>query len=384
MQKIQLVKQRKIVTLSVILVVLMVFTFLGITPLQEYYAKEKEDWRAAVQFLKANSRSKDVVIAEPAGLMPCLLYYYDNITNRGVISLRRYNNSTIHYYELSNNITIVSTGDLNTLEDISSKNDRVWVVSSVSYTPPEIRNWLHDNLTLMEEFPGRIQLYLKQPVSFDAVVFGHVEWNAQVPWEKILDQMGASVTTFNDTTFISDINFSEFDIVVFADFMRPLDDEERLHLKESVQNGVAVVISGLSPWALEAATDGGAGSTVPLTKISSWFGATTFSEASRADKWKVKFTENAIEIMKELDLESEYAFYTLRPNDWSTPTGCTVQPTSLVYAYRVNDGAATIFTHKFGKGVSIFIGPRFGFDSPDAETFKAFLKSLIRFYLGEK
>lgn len=76
-----------------------------------------------------------------------------------------------------------------------------------------------------------------------------------------------------------------------------------------------------------------------------------------------------------LDLNREYAFY--KDSDWSTPTGCLVQPESILYAYRVNDQAATIFSHRFGEGIIIFNGPRYGFMSQDTYEFIAFLRALI-------
>ena len=89
----------------------------------------------------------------------------------------------------------------------------------------------------------------------------------------------------------------------------------------------------------------------------------------------MKFTQNAIEEIKELNLEREFTFYT--DYDWSTPIGCIIEQKAVVYAYRVNDEAATIFTQEFGKGSSTFIGPRYGFYSLDADIFTAFLRHLI-------
>ncbi len=203
---------------------------------------------------------------------------------------------------------------------------------------------------------------------FKAAVFGHLEWEAHVPWKTTLASMDASTKTFDDTTIISNVDISEFDVVVFADFLRPIDDAERLYLDESIQNGLTVIISGLSPENL-------AGGTTNLTRISTWFGATFHTEAPKEDRWKVKFTENAIEIMSDVTLDREYAFY--KDSDWSTPIGAVVKPESVIYAYRVNDGAATIFLHKFGQGTSIFVGPRFGFESTDKWIFVPFIRSLI-------
>jgi len=208
----------------------------------------------------------------------------------------------------------------------------------------------------------------KQQVWFKAAIFNHPQQGTNAIWETMLASMGASTSNFNDTTIFSSINLSEFDIVVFDDFKRSLSDAERLHLEEFIRNGLVVIVSGLSPYYL-------AGGTTNLKSISSWFGATLFSEALKEAKWKVKFTEDAKSIMKDLDLDREYAFY--RDADWSTPIGCLVQPESVVYAYRVNDQAAAIFSRKFGKGTTIFNGARHGFVSLDSPTFIPFLRALI-------
>ena len=203
---------------------------------------------------------------------------------------------------------------------------------------------------------------------FKGAIFSNSKWDANTPWERILTIMVPSIRNLDETSSLLDIDLSEFDIVVFADFLRLLDDMERVYLEESIERGLTVIVSGISPPYL-------AGGGKDLTSIKTWFGATDFSEAPKEERWKVKFKDSAIEIM-DLDLEYEYAFYTI--DDWTSPTGCVVQPESDVYAYRINDGAGTIFLNKYGEGTSIFIGSRFGFSSPDKGTFEVFLQSLIR------
>jgi len=215
--------------------------------------------------------------------------------------------------------------------------------------------------------------YLRTQALFKAAIFSTSIWKADAPWEMILTTMGASTRNFDETSSPLDIDLSEFDLIVFADFLRPLNDTERLYLEETIERGLTVIVSGLSPSYL-------AGGTRDINSISNWFGGTVFSEAPKEERWKVKFNDSAIEII-DIDLEYEYEFYTI--DDWSTPTGCVVQPETVVYAYRVNDGAGTIFLNRFGEGTSIFIGPRYGFNSPDKELFEAFLQSLIKFLLEE-
>ena len=210
--------------------------------------------------------------------------------------------------------------------------------------------------------------YIQTETTFKTAIFATSQWAAATPWKPTLAAIGASTTDFEDSTSLLNINFTDYDIVIFADFSRPLNDTERIHLEESIENGLTVIVSGLSPAYLASGTSN-------LTEISSWFGATLFTEAPKEERWKTKFTENAIDIMDELDLERQYEFYT--DSDWSTPTGCVTGLDAVVYAHRQNDMAATIFSHGYGNGTSVFIGPRFGFDSTDAETFNTFLRSLI-------
>lgn len=270
------------------------------------------------------------------------------------------------------------------LREAKERGVRYLIVESTCITSKELIDlYYHSVNPSWRRIPSEFQLvrakkwayglYLigseeKQQVWFKAAIFSQLQQDANAVWETMLALMGASTSTFDDTTVISSIDLSEFDVVVFDDFRRPLNDAERLHLEESVQNGLIVIVSGLSPYYL-------AGGTTNLISISSWFGATVFSEAPKEARWKVKFNEDAKEIMKDLDLNREYAFY--RDADWSTPIGCLVEPESVVYAYRVNDQAAVIFSHKFGKGATIFNGPRHGFVSPDLPVFIPFLRALI-------
>jgi hypothetical protein len=213
-------------------------------------------------------------------------------------------------------------------------------------------------------------VYIIQPeIWFDVAILGNVE-----PWNSFLEVAGGSIETFNENTFLHDLDFSQFDLVVFNDFRRSIEDIERRHLENAIEKGLTVVNSGLSPYFL-------AGGTVNLTQIQSWFGASAFSEAPKLEKWSVKFTEDAISILNGIDIEHEYSFYT--DLNWSTPIGVSADLDSVVYAYRPEDNLATIISNKFGSGKSIFVGPRFGFYSSDSTTFWSFMQSLIYKYLTE-
>lgn len=265
------------------------------------------------------------------------------------------------------------------LDEAKKKGAKYLIIDSASVNSVELIDLFYYSVNpYWREIPSEFELVKAQrwqygiyrliSPRFKAAIFGHLEWDAQVPWQTILTSLNGSTRTFDDTTIVSDVNLSEFDVVVFADFSRSIDDAERLYLEESIQNGLVAIVSGLSPEKL-------AGGTTNLTRISTWFGATFHTEAPKEARWKVKFTENATEIMSGLDLDHEYAFY--KDSDWSTPIGALVEPESVVYAYRVNDSAPTIFVHEFGQGTSLFVGPRFGFASIDKEVFESFIQSLI-------
>ena len=274
------------------------------------------------------------------------------------------------------------------LEEALKKGVKYILIESTSVSSPELirlyyksvypkSRWTQtpSQLVLVQEEKGTYGLFwIQTELWFKAAIFGTTQWGSHVPWEHTIPLIGGSTKSFNDTTIISNVNLSEFDVVVFSDFLRPLNDTERTFLETAIRDGLTVIISGLSPYYL-------AGGTTNLTRISPWFGATLFSEAPKQERWKTKFTEDATQIMKELVLDREYAFYTA--SDYSTPTGALAKAESVVYAYRVNDQLATIFAYNFGEGTSIFVGPRSGFGSPDAAIFRTFLQSLIVNYISK-
>ena len=348
-----MINVRRLISYILIIILVIAVSFPSI---QSFYYKKIEDWKGISQYLVEHSRSGDVIVIEPDWQRMNLLHYYDpNLKN-----------------------TMIRTIDANLteLEDIVSKNERVWVVygeSPWSVGNLEIGNWLHSRYGLGERFLGKYEndLYLIQPTLFKVAIFHNLEWSPETPWMSLLGIMGASINTFNDTTLITNVNFTEFDIVVFADILRPLSKSERTHLQESIKNGSIVIISGVSPEYLS-------GGTTDLPTISSWFGATVYIGPSNREleNWKVKFTDKATNVM-DLNLEDEYIFYT--DEAWSRPIGCYVPNEEYVYAYRKDDKAATIFLHEFGDGISIYIGPRLEADySPDIYIFRTFVESLIR------
>jgi hypothetical protein len=262
------------------------------------------------------------------------------------------------------------------IKEISQYN-RVWYVYPHNYraafdSDKEKLSWLRQNSESVFDAGGIDVFFLspeEDPLFRAGIFIGYRAETTSAFWISILSSLRASVRIFDETTAISSSSLSGFDIILFIDFGRPLGDFERQIIEESVEKGLVVIPIGLSPYYL-------AGGSYDLTSISSWFGATHFSEAPKEARWKVKFTENATDILKNIDLDYEYEFYTSW--DWSTPTGCTVSPNSVIYAYRVDDQAGAIFSHKYGNGTSIFNGARYGYNSEDAETWKMFLQALVQ------
>lgn len=341
--------------LVVLSLILIVFSCSSIPALLGYYNRpDDENWRGVAQYLEREWQPNDVILVEPEW-------------NRGPF---------LYYYHTNPSESVLTPTSLAEIQGIC-KYERVWHVYPYNYrdvfdSDKEKLYWLYKNSDSVFN-PGGIDVFFLSPEEhplFKAGVFlgSAAEW--AVPfWTSTLLSMGASITVFNETTIISNSSLSGFDIIFFIDFGRAPSALERQIIEESVEKGLVVVLIGLSPYYL-------AGGTYSLTKISSWFGATHLSEAPKEARWKVKFTENATEIMKNIDLDREYIFYT--SNDWSTPAGCTVDPQSVVYAYRVNDEAGAIFSHKFGNGTSIFNGAQYGYYSEDAETWSVFLQASVQ------
>jgi len=137
----------------------------------------------------------------------------------------------------------------------------------------------------------------------------------------------------------------DYDVIVLAEIQRRLEDNELSVLRENVEKGTILILSGISP------------AYVNLEKNSYWLGAKNFAEAPKEAKWNITFTEDALNVLTEINLNKSYALSS--QSFWSSPTGCTsIDPDVLVYAKRVEDGATTIFAKSYFNGVVIFSGVR--------------------------
>jgi len=342
-------------SLAVLSIILMVFSYSSIPGVLGYYNRpDDENWRGVAQYLEREWQPNDFILLEP-------------VWNRGPF---------LYYYHTNPSDSVLTPTSLSEIEGIC-KHNRVWFVypynSRAAFDKDkEIWYWLHQNSDSVFN-PGGIDVFFlspeEQPLFKTGIFLGsRADW-AYTYWISTILSMNTSVRVFDESTAISSSILLEFDAVFFIDFGRALGNLERQTIKESIEKGLVVNLIGLSPYYI-------AGGSHDITSISSWFGATHFSEAPKEARWKVKFTENATDILSNIDLDDEYEFYT--SSDWSTPTGCTVNPNSVIYAYRVDDQAGAIFSHKFGNGTSIFDGARYGYNSKDAETWRLFLQALVQ------
>ena len=337
----------------IIVFIILIISITSITPFSVYFREKKQDWRSVAQYLENEMTANDIVVIEPNYFYQSFSYYFKNQKNTSI---------TFAY------------GNLLELERIHNRNNNLWLIISPSQDNTEITNWANQNSLWMKKYGGNLHLYFilnSSSIRYKAAVFtnialtkNYISW-----WNTLLASIGISTTLFDDAADFSKVELLEYDLVLFIDIKRPPTGVELLYLRESIRNGTTVILNGVSPYWI-------AGGTSDLASINAWFGATVFSEAPYEERWSVKFTDSAKELTANVDTTVEYAFYT--DSDWSTPTATIAEPESVVYAYRVDDGAATIFSHAFGNGIVVFNGIRFGFESDYSDVSQHFLQTLLQ------
>lgn len=196
-----------------------------------------------------------------------------------------------------------------------------------------------------------------------ALVVQHEDWGEE--WVSFLSE-SYLVDAVNDEEDLTPHFSREYKLVVLTEIKRPLTDVELKVLQQKVANGAILILNGLSP------------AYVDLEKSGYWIGATKFTEAPKDAKWNVKFTENARAFSAEIDLNKNYGLYS--SSNYSSPTGLAgIGDDVVVYATRVEDGAAAIFAKPFANGVVIFSGIRHGYatTAEDYSVYVSFIQSLL-------
>lgn len=179
-------------------------------------------------------------------------------------------------------------------------------------------------------------------VNQTALVVQHKDWGQA--WISFLSE-GYLVDAVSDEDDLTSHFSGDYRLIVLAEIKRILTDVELDILREKVATGVTLIVNGLSPAYMNMDANG------------FWIGAANFVEAPKDAKWNIRFTESALSISNEIELDKSYALYT--SSLYSSPTGLTgIEEEVVVYASRVEDGAVAIYAKPYVDGVVIFSGVR--------------------------
>ncbi|UCE29538.1 MAG: hypothetical protein JSV85_02105 [Candidatus Bathyarchaeota archaeon] len=196
-----------------------------------------------------------------------------------------------------------------------------------------------------------------------ALVIQHENWGQE--WVSFLSEsyMVDSITDAEDlTAYLS----GDHKLIVVTELLRTLASNEMDILRQRVSSGAILLVNGLSPAYMDLKNSG------------DWIGAANFIEAPRDAKWSTKFTESATNVTTAIDTSSGYALYTSSP--YSSPTGLTgIKTDVVVYATRLEDGAAVIFAKPYENGTVIFSGvrPSYAPSAKDYGTYIEFIEALL-------
>ena len=218
------------------------------------------------------------------------------------------------------------------------------------------------------EFWPKVQIFKISAVEANqtALVVQHENWGQK--WISFLSE-SYLVDAVDDEEDLTSHFSGEYKLIVLTDIKRRLTDVELDILRQKVASGVILIVNGLSPAYMN------------LENNKYWIGATNFVEAPKDAKWNTKFTENALTISTEIELNKSYALYS--SSMWSSPTGLTgIEEDVVVYATRVEDEAVAIFANPYVDGVVIFSGVRSSFiastAAEDYVTYTDFVQSLLK------
>ena len=188
------------------------------------------------------------------------------------------------------------------------------------------------------------------------------------PWVNFLSNMSSPymVQIVDDEQHLTEFLTTDYDVIVLTEIQRRLGNDELAMLRKRVEKGTILIMSGV------------ASAYMNLNENSYWLGAKTFVEAPKDAKWNITFTEDALKILTQLNLDRSYALYS--QNLYSSPTGCTgIEPDVTVYAKRVEDEAVTIFAKPYYNGVVIFSGVRHvhALEATDYGLYENFLENML-------
>jgi 4-amino-4-deoxy-L-arabinose transferase-like glycosyltransferase len=188
------------------------------------------------------------------------------------------------------------------------------------------------------------------------------------PWVNFLSNMSSSymVQIVDDEQHLTEFLTTDYDVIVLTEIQRRLGNDELAMLRKRVEKGTILIMSGVAPAYMN------------LNENSYWLGAKIFVEAPKDAKWNIAFTEDALDVLSEINLDKSYAFYS--QSLWSSPTGCTgIDSDVTIYAIRVEDGAVTIFAKPYYNGVVIFSGLRhiYSLEATDYGLYENFLENLL-------
>jgi len=210
-----------------------------------------------------------------------------------------------------------------------------------------------------------VQIYKISQVNLTqtALVVQHENWGQT--WVNFLSKKYL-VDSVDDKEDLSQYFSSDYKLIVLTEVKRALTNVELDILRQKVESGVILIVNGISPAYMDLKSNG------------YWVGATNFVEAPKDAKWNIKFTESAMNITTEIDIDKNHALYT--SSFYSSPTGLTQIGTDVVvYATRVEDGAAAIYAKPYVDGVVVFSGvrPSYAVTANDYTTYIIFIQSLL-------
>jgi len=224
-----------------------------------------------------------------------------------------------------------------------------------------------NRFSLVKSFKGwpSVQIFAISEVESNrtALVVQHEDWGQE--WLSFLSK-SYLVDAIDDEEDLTSHFSKDYKLIVLTEIKRVLTDVELNILRQKVASGVILIVNGLSP------------AYVNLENNGYWVGATNFAEAPKDAKWSIKFTESATSISTEIKLWKNYSLYT--SSAYSSPTGLTgIEEDVVVYATRVEDGAATIYAKPYVDGVVIFSGvrPSYATAAEHYDTYVNFIESLL-------